>query len=219
MLFRSRSLQRITLSFDTYSYLAIINDPDNSISGGSGNQGLETDFDFEIVDFNGATFNMTGRVNRVPARMRRATEAELKAVQTGGLMNALNNLVSYKTNQFTYFSTKDADVSVIFNGRNMDIAYFDKAGNLNESTIELHIRPNYDIELAETFEINGLNLSGFRWDVAKQEYSARVGSSRYELEAGNKSVIPFYKLFGLNKKYDTMTSMLKIFDVNANNVM
>ena len=33
-----RSLQRITLAFDTYSYLAIINDPDNSICGGSGNQ-------------------------------------------------------------------------------------------------------------------------------------------------------------------------------------
>lgn len=71
--FNIRSLQRPTLSFDTYSYLTIINDPDNNISGGSGNMGLGTDFEFEIDSYADGVFSLTGRVNRVDASLRKAT--------------------------------------------------------------------------------------------------------------------------------------------------
>ena len=214
-----RSLQRITLSFDTYSYLAIINDPDNSISGGTNNQGLVTDFDFEIDNYTNGIFTMTGRINRVPAKMRRATVAEKVAVENGGLMNSLRNLLSYKPDRYTYFSANGADVSVIFSGRMMDIAYFDREGTLVETTADLNIRPTFDIELPEYFNINGADLTGFRWDAAKGEFSAVVESRRYELETGDRSVIPFYKLFGLNRTDTYMTTSIDIFYANNSNMI
>ncbi len=215
-----RSLQRITLAFDTYSYLAIINDPDNSISGGSGNQGLATDFDFEIDSLVNDVFTMTGRINRVNAKMRKATSAEKKAVLNGGLMNALRNVINYKADKFCYFRSGDIDVSVIFNQRTIDIAYIGKDGKtLFESSVDAHIRPSYDIELTESFDVAGKSLSGFKWSAAKREFSALLGSSTFELGASDKSVIPFYKLFGLDRKYTQMTTLKSLFDENNSNLI
>ncbi len=212
-----RSLQRITLSFDTYSYLAIINDPEDKISGGSGNQGLETDFDFEIVSYEDGVFNMTGRINRVNARMRKATMSEMRAVEDGGLMNSLKNLINYKSNEFISFSTNKTDVSIIFKMRTMDIAYFTENDVLIEETVDLNIRPTYDIELTESFDIEGISLTGFKWDNSKKEYSAVVGSSLFQLDSGEKSIIPFYRLFGYNKKYTEIASSISMYGSNMSN--
>lgn len=63
-----RSLERPVLSFDTYTLIHLINDPDDGISGGTDNKGLETDFEFEIDSLGkDGIFYMTGRINRVVA--------------------------------------------------------------------------------------------------------------------------------------------------------
>ena len=77
--------QRPVLTFDTYNYLHIISDPNDAISGGTGNLGLKTDFEFEIDEVTDDVFTMTGRINRIKATLTRATEAEMQAVKQGQL--------------------------------------------------------------------------------------------------------------------------------------
>ena len=77
--------QRPGLTCDTYNYLHIISDPNDAISGGTGNLGLKTDFEFEIDEVTDYVFTMTGRINRIKATLTRATEAEMQAVKQGQL--------------------------------------------------------------------------------------------------------------------------------------
>lgn len=104
--------QRPVLTFDTYNYLHIISDPNDAISGGTGNLGLKTDFEFEIDEVTDDVFTMTGRINRIKATLTRATEAEMQAVKQGQLQEALRNAPSYKQNLFCYMDVNGLTVDV-----------------------------------------------------------------------------------------------------------
>ena len=92
--YKFHAYQRPVLTFDTYNYLHIISDPNDAISGGSGNLGLKTDFEFEIEEVTDDLFTMTGRINRIKATMQRATEAEMEAAKQGKLQEVMRNAPS-----------------------------------------------------------------------------------------------------------------------------
>lgn len=82
--FRLKALQRPTLIFDTYSYLAVLCDPDDNVSHGSGNQGLQTDFEYEIASYEDSVFTLRGRTHRANATLVKATAEEERGRQSGG---------------------------------------------------------------------------------------------------------------------------------------
>jgi hypothetical protein len=86
-----RAFQRPTLTFDTYSFIHLMNDPDNNISKGNNNKGLETDFEFEVVRYDPEqeVFHMQGRFNKVNAIFRKASKPEKEGVEKGRMMDAV----------------------------------------------------------------------------------------------------------------------------------
>ena len=129
--------QRPVLTFDTYNYLHIISDPNDAISGGTGNLGLKTDFEFEIDEVTDDVFTMTGRINRIKATLTRATEAEMQAVKQGQLQEALRNAPSYKQNLFCYMDVNGLTVDVKLSTRTVMFLY--KVGNVTQiEAVETH---------------------------------------------------------------------------------
>ncbi len=210
-----RSLQRPTLSFDTYSYLSIINDPDNEISGGSGNMGLGTDFEFEIEGYADGVFTLIGRVNRVDASLRKATAEEKASIEAGGLMSVIIDAITYQQGLNCYFPVGDVTVNVLFNGRSNTFFYIDEEGKMAEISGDVKIEQNKNIALVEPVVIAGKSITGFAWNEEAQQYSAVVDGEQAAVEAQAEPIFPLHYMLGPGKLYTVMQTILSMFPSTA----
>lgn len=205
-----RSLQRPTLSFDTYSYLSIINDPDNEISGGSGNMGLGTDFEFEIGGYADGVFTLIGRVNRVDASLRKATAEEKASIEAGGLMGVIIDAITYQQGENCYFSVGDVTVNVLFNGRSNTFFYID-GNDVAETSGYVKIEQDKTIALTEPVVIAGKSITGFVWNEQTQQYSAVVDGEQVAVEAQVEPIFPLHYMLGPGKLYTVMQTITSMF--------
>ncbi|MCM1301189.1 MAG: DUF4302 domain-containing protein [Bacteroides cellulosilyticus] len=210
-----RSLQRPTLSFDTYSYLSIINDPNNDVSGGSGNMGLGTDFEFEIGGYADGVFTLTGRVNRVDASLRKATAEEKISIEAGGLMSVLVDVLTYQQGLNCYFPLGDATVNVLFNGRSNTFFYIDDQGDVAEVTGFVKVEQNKNIALVEPVVIAGKSITGFAWNEDAQQYSAVIDETQVAVEAQAEPIFPLHYMLGPGKLYTITQTILQMFPSTA----
>lgn len=155
--------QRPVLTFDTYNYLHIISDPNDAISGGSGNLGLKTDFEFEIDEVTDDLFTMTGRINRIKATLTRATEAQMQAVKQGKLQEVLRNAPSYKPNLYCYLDVNGLTVDVKLSTRTVLFLY--KIGSAPQiDAVETHTDlVTKDLVFDTPVTINGVEIKGLKY--------------------------------------------------------
>ena len=173
--FRIQGLQRPTLIFDTYSYLAVINDPDPSISGGSAddNQGLETDFEFEIASFDGTTFELLGRRNRVKATLSKATAAEAAAVEQGALMGVQETLQEYMSHEgYDYIELDGEKIAVNLDLHRVSLQYVRGTNRVVTVASDSYVDLNGNIVVSEPLVVKGTIVSSFLWNASTKRYSA-----------------------------------------------
>lgn len=161
--YKFHAYQRPVLSFDTYNYLHIICDPNDSVSGGSSNLGLKTDFEFEVDEVTEDLFTLTGRLNRGRAYLRRATEAEMKAVKTGGLQEVLRNAPSYKSSQYCYVDVNGLVADVKLSTRTAMFLY-NVGGVPQVDVVNTHTDLiTKDLVFDEPLTINGMEINGLKF--------------------------------------------------------
>lgn len=81
--YRLKALQQPALLFDTYSYIHILSDPADSISGGPVGVGLNADFEFSLDSMSADRIKLTGRQQGSVMILRRASTQDVDAWQTG----------------------------------------------------------------------------------------------------------------------------------------
>lgn len=200
-----RSLMLPTLSFDTYSYIHIINDPDNSISGGSENQGLKTDFEFEIISYKDDVFTLKGRMNRVPATLTRATAEQKQSVQQGGLMGILEETVNYKEGQYCGVKIGKSDIGVILRPRQVNFVWLDSRNNGKQLSANSYVSLNRDILFVEPTTVNGSQVAAIRWNKDTETYTIEnTDGSTIPMGVSNTPYVSLYDLFGSGNAYSQM---------------
>ncbi len=95
--YRLKALQQPSLIFDTYSYLHVLSDPNETVSGGPRGAGLLSDFEFYFDTLSTDTINLIGRFNGSKLTLVRATQVEEEAYNTGQLAGGLliNKILTY----------------------------------------------------------------------------------------------------------------------------
>ncbi|MDB5246540.1 MAG: hypothetical protein JWQ40_934 [Segetibacter sp.] len=88
--YRIKGLQQPSLLFDTYSYLHVLSDPDETVNGGTRGAGLVSDFEFYFDSSSTDTIKLVGRFNGSKAVLVRATQQEATAFANRQLANGLN---------------------------------------------------------------------------------------------------------------------------------
>lgn len=192
--------QRPVLTFDTYNYLHIISDPNDAISGGTGNLGLKTDFEFEIDEVTDDVFTMTGRINRIKATLTRATEAEMQAVKQGQLQEALRNAPSYKQNLFCYMDVNGLTVDVKLSTRTVMFLY--KVGNVTQiEAVETHTDiVTKDLVFDTPVTINGVEIKGLNYHADTDNFTTD-SDTPILIQAKSKANIGMEACFGVEKYY------------------
>lgn len=97
--YRLKAVETPSLIFDTYSYLHVLSDPDESINGGNYGEGLKSDFEFSFNPdtLKTTSITLTGLKNATKLVLTKATQEEAAAYGNGGLGKALlfNNINLY----------------------------------------------------------------------------------------------------------------------------
>ena len=129
--YRVKALQQPSLLFDTYSYIHVLSDPNNTISGGSSNVGLISDFEFYFEDTASTAdkISLVGRFNGSSLVLTRATAAEATAFTTGQLAAGLQlNKIQTYFQRIVINGTDSTDVHI--DATRVTIAGVDAQGNL-----------------------------------------------------------------------------------------
>jgi hypothetical protein len=74
--YRLKAVQLPTLYFDTYSYLHMLADPDESVLGGTRGEGFSSDFEFAFLSSSADTIKMKGNLNGSTLMLVRAKADE-----------------------------------------------------------------------------------------------------------------------------------------------
>ena len=201
--YRFQQYQSPTLVFDTYSYLSIINDPNNGISGGDSNKGLWTDFEFRIISYEDGVFWMLGRINNVPASLTKATQAEFEQVQNGRLMNQLEAVSAFAAGKTMEYKVDGTIVSVIMKERSFTTVHMEGSNAEIDKSYTYLRMDNGDMIFVTPFTINGKTFTKVQWNEADQSYEKLVdeGGAFYPLEFVDKPSYDINQIFGLDKPF------------------
>ncbi|MEO6328473.1 MAG: DUF4302 domain-containing protein [Ginsengibacter sp.] len=95
--YRLKALQQPSLIFDTYSYLHVLSDPDETVNGGSRGGGLLSDFEFYFDSTTADTLKLVGRFNGSKLVLVSASKAEADAYNSGALAagTLINKILTY----------------------------------------------------------------------------------------------------------------------------
>ena len=177
--YRLKALQQPSLLFDTYSYLHVLSDPDETVSGGGRGAGLLSDFEFYFDSVATDTIRLIGRLHGSKMIFIKATQAEEDAYNSGRLAAGLDI-----SKILTYFKrltigSKLYDIKIDPLTRQFVFSWLDASGNLLTFTTGYYFGPGGII--FTTPLTNGAQIiSGFdnmTWNQATGTLNLTVGSS------------------------------------------
>ena len=203
--YRIEAYRAPTLIFDSYSYLSILNDPDNSISGGEDNQGLETDFEFEIIDYYDGEFILKGRMNKVPASLTKATQKEYDEVAEGKMMDQLNAIPVYTAGKLLQFEVGAKTVMVILRQRNVTSVVVSGSDARVERIYTYVSMYNNDIVFDTPLVVDNVSFYGLAWDEENSSYELLKSSSgEFRLTEGTIPLVALDKIYGMGKPFSKL---------------
>lgn len=209
--FVMKALQRPTLTFDTYSYIHLLSDPDGIVNSGPVGEGLTSDFEFAIDTTNADSIRLDGIKNNTEMTIVQASESEQEAFLAGIIKESRVHASGYFANDtHTFFETNQGDVIPIGISDNTKIfTLFYMDNNLLIQKIELPFNYSADgILLKYTVSVRGLNFRELLWDENLSNYYILAGNEKMFLQ-GSPSFISFSQALppvveSLGSQYKTM---------------
>lgn len=198
--YRIKALQNPTLSFDTYSYMHILADPDPNTFRGAAGWGLFSDFEFTFDKAVGDSIMLSGKLLKSKLVLVKATAAEKKLYNEKGLLNAILTSVDYiDANSNLYFTLVDAiKVQTSINYFQKVVTFIWDNGNGGVTTNSTGFAFTLTgIRFKEPLIYKDKAISEFTWDPAKQVYFTTVGGVRLEIVSSTTSIYPLHLLLGI----------------------
>lgn len=93
--FRVKAVLGTELIFDTYNYISMLADPNNSVFGGAGNTGFKSDVEFIYVRSTADSIFFVGKAYRQTLAMVKATAVQKAAYTAEGLKTSADKLKSF----------------------------------------------------------------------------------------------------------------------------
>jgi len=202
--YRIRQIMGATLSFDSYTYITMLQDPDPSVFGGKAGQGLGSDVEYQYVKTHGDTLFFSGRKFSQPLVLVQAKENEQKAYLSADYLQAINrNKLFFKTNPLTSIDVNglEAELAFNFNGKKVSIILaasdgtFDYVSTSFFNTLE-------GVELPEGIEVNKVRLKRFVFKDQNAVVGIGLDGKEYAVKINSSSVVPY--LVALGSKFTTI---------------
>ncbi|WP_374165209.1 DUF4302 domain-containing protein [Arcticibacter sp. MXS-1] len=196
--YRLKAVQRPSLFFDTYSYLHVLADPDEGISGGDRGAGRYSDFEFSFDTVKTDSIKMTGTFMGSKLLLVRATKAEYDAYQAGALNVMIQSAENYASETpFSFVQIKDSKYETIISpeGRVLALAY-------QENNEDKFVKTSFayavnGLHLEKPVTLNGVTFDELLWDASGKHYYIQAGTQRITVQASSSPTAPLSILLGM----------------------
>jgi hypothetical protein len=214
--YRIRQDMGTALSFDTYNYISILNNPEPSAFGGTIREGFRSDIDFIFDRASGDSLVFIGKRYRQKFTLVKATAAQKTKYTNGDYKTAIDLVKKFFTdNPNAYIELDNAQkVSVEPNGGNSLNA--GKRLTLtailaNDAIVSASAKFAYTIDkmaiLDSGLKFNGITFDRIAWKDANTLAMYDAGGKEYIIKNSPTPLLPLYKLWG--SKYNGMLSNFK----------
>lgn len=212
--YRIKYISNATLIFDTYTYITILQDPDDAHNGGEQKEGLQSDIEFEYARTGGDTLFLTGRKYRNTLYLIKATAAEEQSFMNGGYDDAINRIrdLFESTHPMILFDNNGTQEKIEL-GLNASAKVV--SGDYlspNDSVSSASSGIAYSIDGAYFVDglVNmGIHFSGLRWKNSTDIVAYDSSGKEYEVIRSPAPLIPLDVLLGtkfsLQARYKTIT--------------
>jgi hypothetical protein len=158
--YRLKALQRPALLFDTYSYLHILTDPDETKSNGERGAGKYSDFEFSFESATPETITLTGNLQGSKLVLTKATAADAanfikNIAETAKAFESINSFTTY-FKRLT-IGNMAVDLSVDSNLRTITFTYLE-GNTLRTATVSYYYTAN-GVTLLEPVVIGGVTIN------------------------------------------------------------
>ena len=197
-----KATQRPSLVFDTYSYIHVAADPDETVSfspAQQGGYGWGSDYDFSFKDAEpGDTLFLEGNFNHSDAIMLRATQEEITTAFNGQqkhIIEVTTNLP--KTTSFLYFNGSDNNkIGLSFNNFLFRLNFVYLTSDQLQ-TVSVPFSHTIDgIHFKQPVTLGGYTFQDLFWDEAVDKYYINTGSGRVHINNSTDPIIPMNKVLG-----------------------
>lgn len=198
--YRIRQIMAATLSFDTYTYLTMLQDPDPSVFGGERGKGMGSDVEYDYVKTHGDTLFFEGRKFYKPLVLVKAKKAESEGYVNGAYktaINKFNTLLSNFKNPYVIIDDKNLAITVDEKGKSTTAFGIDGKG-VQESSANYY------------YTLEGLNIEGrlliFDKEIQKMMikgdklFVVDTTGKEYEIKDSNVPVLPLKFTIGTGYK-------------------
>ena len=198
--YKVKAFQNPTLSFDTYSYMHILADPNPNTFGGVAGWGVYSDFEFTFDKQSGDSIMLTGKLLQSKLILVKATAAEKASYDTEGLYKSVSTAVDYTTlNKNLYVllgdQTKVQTSIDVFN--KIFSLIWDNNGEVSTTSTGFAFTLS-GIVLKEPLFYKGKKISELTWDPVKKLYYTTFDGVRVEVIASSTPILPLHLLIGVN---------------------
>jgi hypothetical protein len=197
--YRLKASQVPSLLFDTYNYMHIIADPDNSVFGGVPAYGYYSDFQFDFDTQSGDTLKLDGTFLGSKMQLIKATQAEQTAYTKGDLLPAiLNTLQFMESAENLYLTLGDGirmQTTFNVNAKIASISWDDKGTFTSSSPFAFTLT---GLVLQKPLVYKDKLITGFTYDAQKQVLFATVSGARFDVLPSATPILPLHSLIGIN---------------------
>jgi hypothetical protein len=197
--YRIRQIMAATLSFDTYNYITMLQDPAPGIYDGAAGKGLGSDVEFDYIKARGDTLFFEGRKFKKTLYLVKANPDEEKLYLNKGLQVSINDVNSYFEQDVTIANMGDVktEISIDPYAKLLNIS-----GIVNDTVQSANIPYGYitgkNVYLIGNMQFNGEEFSSILYENEGYQLVSKNGK-KYALSKSKEYILPpQYKLgFGI----------------------
>ncbi|WP_282636403.1 DUF4302 domain-containing protein [Sphingobacterium thalpophilum] len=196
--FRIRQIMTATLSFDTYTYLTMLQDPNPGSYGGQPGKGMGSDVEFDYIKSNGDTLFFEGRKFHKQLIFVKAKDAEAKRYNSKGYFDAVSkNRAFFKKNPLTSIvvGEVEAEVAFAFSTKKMSCIIANPDGTFTSSFADFANSID-GFEIIDGILINNVELKRFIWKTDNSLVGIDKEGKEYPLKINSSSVVPYLTALG-----------------------
>jgi hypothetical protein len=170
-----KALQKITLTFETYSYIHLPADPDGETSGGTNGAGLLSDFEFTFVRTAGDSVIMKGLRYANELVLVKATAEEKAQIADDQINTILEATKHYtaenKSLRLVLPNGKVLPIGIEVNRRIFGVQYLPSD---NSRIIAFHTPFTFSldgIQLRDAMQVDGYTVKDLHWNADREAYT------------------------------------------------
>lgn len=208
--YRIMYVMNTQLSFDTYNYISIMQDPQGSINGGSTPNGLQSDIEFEYIRSSADTILLRGKKYQNYLYLMKASASEATQYSNGAYTTAISSFNNYfvtHNNNYFLLNVGGTDIKVGIT--------FDVAGK--KSTVQAKKPDNnivadtrgygYSIDGAyftDAIQILGYKIIFIKMKDANTLVAIDENGKEYPILQNPTPLTDFADMFGSTKTYNSI---------------